>query len=94
MKNPKMKGDDVLQCTASELEGKGVAIVVKKMNKKEYGLRMTDLTTDGDQKAQKFCETAVWKRGDGVPDDWMNKKVCPTPPKHHKGSLLFYLYCW
>ena len=89
-----MKGDDVLQCTASELEGKGVAIVIKKMSKKEYGLQMTDLTTDGDQKAHKFCETAVWKRGDGVPDDWMNKKICPTPPKHHKGSLLFDLYCW
>ena len=89
-----MIGDDVYQCSARELEGKGAEIVIKKSMNKEYGLQLTDLTTDGDQNAKKISEEGVWKRtdekvlGTKVPDDFIGKKVIPKPPNHHKGYLL------
>ena len=83
---PKQIGDGVLRCTAHEMEGIGVECVFKKAMNPKYGLQMTELTTDGDQNAKKFSEKGIWKPEDNVPPDFIGKKICPVPPKHHKGN--------
>ena len=75
-KDPRAIGTDVLRCTAHELEGAGVENVIKKVMDPKHGLRLTELTTDGDQNAKKFTEKGVWQHNDNVPADYIDKKIC------------------